>query len=53
MPRISLEGLAVGVLDDGVVEFAAADEVEGVALVQGLIGSVVTGGPTKQILIFG
>ena len=34
MPRISLQRLAVGKLHDGVVELAAADEVEHRALVQ-------------------
>ena len=38
MPRISFERLAVGVFDDGEVELAAADEVDGGALVEGLVG---------------
>ena len=38
MPSISLEGLAVGVLDDGVVKLAAADEVDGAALVERFVG---------------
>ena len=33
-----VQRLAVGKLDDGVVELAAADEVEGAALVQSLVG---------------
>jgi hypothetical protein len=48
-----VQRLALGEFDDGEVELAAADEVDGGALVEGLVGEVVTGGPTKAILMRG
>ncbi len=46
-----VQRLALRELDDGVVELAAADEVERGALVQRAVGvDVVTGGPTKADL---
>jgi hypothetical protein len=47
------ERLALGKLDDGVVELAAADEVERGHSLRALSGEVVTGGPTKAILMAG
>jgi hypothetical protein len=49
---LDVEG-TVGKLDDGEIELPATDEVDSSALVKRLSGDVVTGGPTKAILIAG
>ena len=53
-PGNFLERLAVGVIDDLIIEFAANDEIDRRRWRSAIFsGSTVTGGPTKQTFSFG